>query len=136
MKCKVLVLSHHNLAGCLVDTVKFIYGSTEGIEYLNMPEPFDQTQYENSIRSIVEENSESGILVLCDLFGGSPFLTCTRIIRDHWDRMEMLTGANLGMLLEIVGCIEDSDIKELKEKAKNAGREGVADIKERLGKKQ
>lgn len=38
MNCKVLVLSHGNLAGSLVDTVKLIFGSTDGIEYMNMPD--------------------------------------------------------------------------------------------------
>ena len=135
MKCKVLVLSHGKLAGSLVETVEFIYGSSEGIAYMNMPDPFDQSQYERDIRNIVEENKESGVLVLCDLFGGSPFLTCTRIIRDYWDQMELLTGVNLGMLLEIMSGIEEFNIKELKDNALNAGKNSVVDIKERLGNK-
>lgn len=135
MKCKVLVLSHGKLAGSLVETVEFIYGSSEEIAYMNMPNPFDQSQYERDIRIIVEENKESGVLVLCDLFGGSPFLTCTKIIRDYWDQMELLTGVNLGMLLEIMSGIEELNIKDLKDKALNAGKDSVVDIKERLGNK-
>ncbi|MBR3251354.1 MAG: PTS sugar transporter subunit IIA [Erysipelotrichaceae bacterium] len=135
MKCKVLILSHGKLAGSLSDTVKFIYGDDDGLGYMNMPDPFDQGQYENDIRKIVEDNADEGVLILCDLFGGSPFLTCTKIIRDHWDTTELLTGVNLGMLLEIMGSIKEADIKELKEKALNAGKEGVVDIKERLGKR-
>ena len=133
MKCKVLVLSHGKLAGSLVDTVRFIYGSTEGLEYINMPDPFDQNQYEENIRRIIENNKNNGVLGLCDLFGGSPFLTCTRIMKDFWDSMELLTGVNLGMLLEIMGSIEETEIRELKDKALNAGKESVIDIKERLG---
>lgn len=136
MKCKVLVLSHGRLAGSLAETVEFIYGSSDGLKYMNMPDPYDQTEYEDSIRAIIEENKEKGILVLCDLFGGSPFLTCTRIIRDYWDQMELLTGVNLGMLLELMSGIDELDIKELKEKALIAGKEGVVDIKERLGSKE
>ena len=102
---------------------------------MNMPDPFDQGLYEHDIRKIVEDNADEGVLILCDLFGGSPFLTCTKIIRDHWDTTELLTGVNLGMLLEIMGSIKEADIKELKEKALNAGKEGVVDIKERLGKR-
>lgn len=135
MKTKVLVLSHGSLAGALVETVGFIYGGTQGLCFINMPEPFDQIGYEGSIRKIVEENRETGTLILCDLFGGSPFLTCTKILKDHWDDAEVLTGVNLGMLLEIMSGIEELDVKELKKIALNAGKEGVIDIKERLGKR-
>lgn len=133
MENRVLVLSHGKLAESLVNTVEFICGSTEGISYINMPDPFDQLQYENMIRQIIEENKKKGVLVLCDLFGGSPFLTCTKILKEHWDQMELLTGVNLGMLLEVAGKIEDLGVKELKEVALNAGKESVVDIKERLG---
>ncbi len=135
MKCKALILSHGKLAGALVETVKFIYGDTNGLEYINMPDPFDQNRYEQEIRQIVDENRENGVLILCDLFGGSPFLTCTKIIRDYWEQSEMLTGVNLGMLLEIMGSIDRADIRELKDIAMNAGKESVVDIKERLGKR-
>lgn len=135
MNCKVLVLSHGNLAGSLVDTVKLIFGSTDGIEYMNMPDPFDQNKYEQDIRNIIEENKQDGVLIMCDLLGGSPFLTCTKIVRDYWDQTELVTGVNLGMLLEIMSGINNLSISNLKNIALNAGKEGVTDIKERLGKK-
>ena len=135
MKCKVLILSHGKLAGSLFETVEFIYGSTDGLAYINMPDPFDQRKYEEDIRKIVEDSGEDGVLILCDLFGGSPFLTCTRILKDAYDHMEIVTGVNLGMLLELMGNIEEDDLKTLKEKALHAGKESVVDIKERLGNK-
>lgn len=72
---------------------------------------------------------------MCDLLGGSPFLTCTKIVRDYWDQTELVTGVNLGMLLEIMSGINNLSISDLKNIALNAGKEGVTDIKERLGKK-
>lgn len=136
MNCKVLVLSHGKLAGSLLETVEFICGSTAGMNCINMPDPFDQSEYESSIRKTIEENKENGVLVLCDLFGGSPFLTCTRILKEYWEKMEVVTGVNLGMLLELESRIDELDIKELKEVALNAGKQSVIDIKERLGSKE
>ena len=94
MKCKVLILTHGKLAGSLYDTVKFIYGSTDGLAYLNMPEPFDQSAYGKMIADIVSENKEQGTLILCDLFGGSPFLTSAKLLKENnsWSEMWLKFG--------------------------------------------
>ena len=134
MKYKVLILTHGKLAGSLYDTVKFIYGSTDGLAYLNMPEPFDQSTYGKMIADIVSENKEQGTLILCDLFGGSPFLTSARLLKENGDHMELVTGVNLGMLLELMANIESAGIKELKDIALSSGKDGIIDMKERLGK--
>ena len=131
MKCKVLILTHGKLAGSLYDTVKFIYGSTDGLAYLNMPEPFDQSAYGKMIADIVSENKEQGTLILCDLFGGSPFLTSARLLKENDDHMELVTGVNLGMLLELMANIESAGIKELKDTfGINASAVLIADTKE------
>lgn len=132
MKCKVLLLSHDKLAGAFISAVEFVYGDTSGFGYINMPDPFDQMAYVKTIEDVVEENSETGVLILADLFGGSPFLTSARILKNNYEKVELVTGYNLGMLLEIAPMIENSTIAELKEAALNAGRGGMVDIKERM----
>ena len=81
MKCKVLMLSHSKLAGAFYDTIQFIYGDTSGFGYINMSEPFDQQQYIESIENVIEENKDTGILILTDLFGGSPFLNTCKLMK-------------------------------------------------------
>ena len=130
MKNKVLVLSHDKLAGALVRTTEFIYGELEDLCFIDMPDPFDIEAYEKSIRLFIEENES--VLVLCDLNGGSPFLTCMKIMRDHWENCEVLSGVNMPMLLEVAGNMDSLDLKELKALAVEAGKEGIVDIKERM----
>ena len=131
MKCKALILTHGKLASALADTVEFVCGERENIIAIDLPDPFDQSAYEAAITDVVEENE--GTLILCDLFGGSPFLTSARIVKEHADKTQLLTGVNLGMLLEIVPMLEEGDLNEIKEAAMRAGKEGIVDIKERLG---
>ena len=131
MACNVLLVGHGKLPSALADTVEFIYGSKEGIQAVDMPEPFDQDKYETTIKETIKNNDFT--LFLCDLLGGSPFLTCSRIMKDHMEKAELLTGVNLGMLLELMPVLENCELNELKEKAIHAGRDGIIDIKERLG---
>ena len=88
MKCKVLILTHGKLAGSLYDTVKFIYGSTDGLAYLNMPEPFDQSAYGKMIADIVSENEVLSIRLLSTWTGCPEQIPCQGPLRAyHFDCM-------------------------------------------------
>jgi len=131
MKCKVLVLTHGDLAESFVRTSKLILGEIEEIHYINMPEIFEATHYSAEIMKIVKSNQENGLLILTDLLGGSPFLQCSQIIRDYFDSVEIVTGCNLPMLLEVGNSLKEKEIAELKEIAIQAGRKGIVDFKEK-----
>lgn len=134
MKCKVLILTHGKLAESFLETSKLISGETEGIAFMNMPEVMDVEKYRNDINDIVVENKETGLLIITDLLGGSPFLISSKIFSENKDSVELITGCNLCMILEIASHIETSTVKELKEIAINAGKQGIIDLKERIGK--
>lgn len=71
-------------------------------------------------------------MVVTDLLGGTPFLSCMQIIQNNWDKMEVITGCNLPMLLAVAGDIETADIQELKKTAIEAGGGGIVDLKSQL----
>lgn len=135
MKCKVLVLTHGSLAQKLVETAQLILGDSTGIDYMNMPEDFDMEKYKNMITEIILDNQE-GILILTDLLGGSPFLIASQIVCKYFDRVEIVSGCNMNMLLELRSHIENETIVELKKIAMDAGKNGIVDLKERLGNAQ
>lgn len=132
MQCKVLVLTHGKLAEALVQAVGLIYGEVPQLHFKNMPEQLDIGQYRQDIEACVRENEETGVLIVTDLLGGTPFLSCMQIIQNNWDKMEVITGCNLPMLLAIAGDIETADIHELKEIAIQAGNGGIVDLKKQL----
>ena len=132
MRCKVLVLTHGNLAEAFVHAVNLIYGEVPQLAFKNMPEQLDIVQYRQEIEACVRENEATGILVVTDLLGGTPFLSCMQIIQNNWDKMEIITGCNLPMLLAVAGDIETADIQELKKTAIEAGGGGIVDLKSQL----
>lgn len=132
MKCKVLVLTHSDLAEAFVKTVQLIMGSVELLTFKNLPASFDIESYKGEIEAILEENKETGILVITDLLGGSPFLNCSQVIQKHWGEMELITGCNLPMLLAVADVIEEKSVAELKEIALEAGQNGIVDLKKQV----
>ncbi len=129
MKCKALVLTHGNLAEAFVRAVNLIFGEVELLQFKNLPSNFNVEQYKAEIEEILNENQETGVLVLTDLLGGSPYLSCVQIIRNHWNNVELVSGCNLPMLIEIVQNIDEMSINELKELAVEVGKAGIVDFK-------
>ena len=130
---RVLLLSHGELAREIWATSKLVLGEVSGVEYLTLPSGVDLTQYEQDIRRRVEE-AEDGILILTDIFGGTPFITASRVFASMEDksRMEVVTGMNLAMVLQVFNFVGNTPVSELKTIAVTAGAEGIIDLKERV----
>ena len=73
-----------------------------------------------------------GVFVFCDMLFGSPCNCMARVIAEDLDsdKIQVVTGVNLAMILQILSVRENSDptVEELV----NAGKDGVADLKAML----
>ena len=75
-----------------------------------------------------------GVLVLADLFAGTPANVALRNLRQ--ESYEVITGANLAMVIEAISNREDATLEEVKENAMQAARVSMVDIKEKLNIKE
>lgn len=66
----------------------------------------------------------NGVLVLCDLVGGSPFKTAVSLTNDKQDTA-VIGGANLAMVMETAIIKDNVSIDELKEIAITSGKEAI-----------
>ncbi|MDD2591886.1 MAG: hypothetical protein PHN21_03655 [Erysipelotrichaceae bacterium] len=136
MKTKILVLTHGDLAQSFVKTVGLITGDINKFIYRNLPEPLDISAYKNDIYSIVKENLANGMgtLLIFDIIGGSPFLISSSLIKDYQDYdVEIISGCNLPMLLELATADEEMTAKQLKELAVFNGIDGIKDLRKIFG---
>ncbi|WP_349948226.1 PTS sugar transporter subunit IIA [Lacrimispora sp. BS-2] len=130
---KVLLLSHGDLAREIWATSNMVLGEMSGVEYLTLPLGTDLNRYEQDIRRKIEE-AEDGLLILTDIFGGTPFITASRVFAslEDKDRVEIVTGMNLAMAIQVFNFVGNMPVKELKKIAVTAGTEGIVDLKERI----
>uniref|UniRef100_UPI0006CFE152 PTS sugar transporter subunit IIA domain-containing protein n=1 Tax=Clostridium sp. NkU-1 TaxID=1095009 RepID=UPI0006CFE152 len=119
---KVLLLSHGDLAREIWATSNMVLGEMSGVEYLTLPLGTDLNRYEQDIRRKIEE-AEDGLLILTDIFGGTPFITASRVFAslEDKDRVEIVTGMNLAMAIQVFNFVGNMPVKELK---KNRGDSG------------
>jgi len=64
----------------------------------------------------------SGVIILTDMFGGTPSNISLSLLQPG--KVDVLTGANLPMLLRILG-MRDQELTQLAQDAKNAAIQGI-----------
>ncbi len=119
----ILLLSHGKMAEGLLDSAKLFFGEIEKIKALCLLESDAVEEFDKKIIEALEELDEgTGVITLCDLYGGSPANRCVYVIRAG-HKMRVVTGMNLAMLIELLGMrlsiesAEDIDLIHLIEAA-------------------
>lgn len=114
----IVLASHGFMAQGMEDSCKLFFG--DEIEQLAAcclasGEAPDQFRERMAI-AIEEVSTGDGVIVLVDLLGGTPSNCCLSLVDD---RVRVVTGMNLGMLLELLGTrmgiddIDEIDVTEL-----------------------
>ena len=124
----IIVGTHGRFAEELVKSCEMICGEQSNVRAVTLVPgegPDDVVaKYEAAIKEL---DCADGVLFLNDLFGGSPYNAACRLVINN-EKYGIVTGVNLPMLIEMVGAQmidEGSDIKELMEKAVEAGKAGT-----------
>ncbi|WP_300381060.1 PTS galactosamine/N-acetylgalactosamine transporter subunit IIA [Clostridium sp.] len=123
-----LILSGHgNFASGLHTSLKLIAGEPCNIEYVDFEETDSiedlRKKYYNSLKNL---NNCDNILALSDLAGGSPFKTLVEVKTEIEKPMEVVSGTNLPMILEM-SMTKDiiDDLHSLSESAIEVGKSGI-----------
>jgi PTS system mannose-specific IIA component len=105
----VLIITHGNLGHELIKAAEMIKGDTRGIASISLDAATAVEDIKKTITAAIKRaDTGKGVLVLTDLFGGTPSNISLSFLRE--DKVEVVTGVNLPMLLKI------SDIREDKKK--------------------
>ncbi len=133
---KLLLLSHADLAKEMLKTAQLIVGEFTGVETISLPYGNDLTEYKDRIIQAVQSSKE-GILILTDLFGGSPFMISSQVYAQYADQIEMdiIAGMNLSMVIQTISSMEGNDLESLREIAISAGNEGIVALKNKIAEK-
>ncbi len=103
----VVVAAHGNLAQELVQTTNFIVGRQENIVALSIDPSRSVDEMQNEIkRAIRQVDQGDGVLLLADMFGGTPANMSLSFLEEG--RVEVITGTNLPMLIRLSQCRDGS----------------------------
>lgn len=119
----IVLITHHELGRVLLQTAEGILGELENCTALSVDGSSSMDQAMKEIQERIRSMDQGGgVLVLTDMFGGTPSNMSLSLLEST--RLEVVTGANLPMLLKILNRRE-ADLEELAGEAKSAGRQGI-----------
>lgn len=125
---KILLVSHGNLAESFRDTAAMIAGSetAAGICCLGMTPEKDPEEFAEEAGRLLAEDLQADYLIFADLFGTSPCNTCVSVFRSASYRM--VTGMNLGAILDAVFQKDTLSLEELYQRALETAKDGVRGV--------
>lgn len=104
----LVVTGHAHFATGMQSSIELIAGAAENVKYVDFPGDSTEELKANQIQAMKELKDCDGVLVMADLVGGSPFNNAVESKMMCADqKIEVLAGANLGMLIEAVSNMED-----------------------------
>ncbi|OPX40063.1 MAG: PTS sugar transporter [Desulfobacteraceae bacterium 4484_190.1] len=121
----LLIISHCNLGRELLNAVEFIVGGLDAVDAISITQSTDS---EKLLKTIAEKiktlDSGDGVIILTDMFGGTPTNLSLSFLNK--EKVEVLTGVNLPMVVAVTQDRDNLTLAELGELAQRAGKRSIA----------
>ena len=120
----VVVVTHGQLATELVNAAEMIVGDLPRFTAVSIGWHDDVNDARDEIVQAIERvDGQQGILVLTDMFGGTPSNIGMTLLDK--DRIEVITGVNLPMLIKLAGLRRSSDLLSVAREMRDHGRNAI-----------
>ncbi len=121
---RILLITHGDLGKVFVEVAQGILKKSVAIDLLSFQEEQSQEEFSKALQKMIEHYpQEDQILILTDLFGGTPSNLAIPYLEKN--RIEVITGLNLAMLLHLVAGCNTKSFIELCQGARKAGLDSV-----------
>ncbi len=109
----ILIVSHGRLGEEMIRTAEFIYGEIPRLKAANLNGNESLSALKERITILTNEMDDGdGVIILTDIFGGTPFNVSITLFNDK--KVEVVAGFTLAMVLKLATVRNDiKDIKEL-----------------------
>ena len=131
MRLGVVIVTHGQLAAELMNSAEMIVGDLPHVAAVSIGWHDDAEQAREDIGSAISrmqasaggtETEPADVLVLTDLFGGTPANLAVTFVGAH---VEVVTGVNLPMLIKLARPPRESDLLTLAREMREHGRHAI-----------
>ena len=120
----VVVVTHGQLAIELVNAAEMIVGDLHQFTAVSIGWHDDVNDARGEIEQAIERvRGEAGVLVLTDMFGGTPSNLGMTFLEK--DRIEVITGVNLPMLIKLAQLPQSQDLLAVARQMRDDGRNAI-----------
>jgi mannose PTS system EIIA component len=120
----VVVVTHGQLAVELLNAAEMIVGDLPQFTAVSIGWHDDVNDAREDIAKAIERvRGEEGVLLLTDMFGGTPSNLGMTFLEK--DRLEVITGVNLPMLIKLTSLSTSSDLLAVAHEMRDHGRTAI-----------
>ena len=127
----ILIITHGGFGKEIIKSMEMIMGKQDDVYFLGLYPEEDPAVFSEKVREkIIELNKNGEVLVMVDVFGGTPSNASASNMKDL--KFECVTGVSLPMLIEVALNRSRSSLDELVEMAIMAGTNCVINLRKAL----
>jgi len=128
----LVLVTHGRLAQEFVTAMEHVVGRQDRVAAISIgPEDDMEGRRADIAGAIAAVDAGSGVIVLTDLFGGTPSNLAISLMAPG--RIEVIAGINLPMLIRLAGARQAMEVTEAVAAARDAGRKYISVASEVLG---
>ncbi len=120
----MVLVTHGRLAAEFIAALEHVVGPQRNIAAVCIgPEDDMERRRQDILRSVEEVNTGDGVVLLTDMFGGTPSNLAISIMDKA--KVEVIAGVNLPMLIKLASLRESESLAEAVRGAQEAGRKYI-----------
>ncbi|WP_121116781.1 PTS sugar transporter subunit IIA [Croceibacterium ferulae] len=128
----IILVTHGRLAEEFVHAMEHVVGPQVDVATVCIGPSDDMEQRRKDIANAIKVvDSGSGVVLLTDLFGGTPSNLAISLLQRG--KTEVIAGINLPMLIRLAGARKDMTLSAAASAARDAGRNYITIASEFLG---
>ena len=130
----IVLVTHGRLASEFRAALEYVVGPQKQIESVGIgPDDDIEQRRQDIISAVAHADSGSGVVVLTDMFGGTPSNLAISIMNGS--NIEVIAGVNLPMLIKLASVRDGASLDQAVGQAQDAGRKYIYVASKFLGAK-
>ena len=119
-----VIVSHGQLANELLSAAETVVGDISHVTAVSIGWHDDVEMAQDQVnRAIASVSDGAGVLVMTDMFGGTPTNIAAMFLKDG--EVEIVTGVNLPMVIKLASNNKDLSLSELAREVESQGKQAI-----------
>lgn len=119
----LVVVCHEDMGAELVKAAEMIVGKIEAVATVSVKQESAPEMLRNEIQSAIKKvDRKKGVMLFTDMFGGTPSNIALAFLGEA---VEVVTGANLSMLIKFANHREEKALPELAKVVQEAAQKSI-----------
>lgn len=120
----LVLVTHGRLAEEFVSVMEHVVGPQKQVATVCMASDDDmEVKRQEIIKKVKDVDSGKGVIILTDMFGGTPSNLAISITSDN--KIESLAGLNLPMLIKLASARQTDSLQQAAQAGQEAGRKYI-----------